>query len=438
MLLIPCPYCGMERPELEFRNGGEAHIARPARPGRGQRRGLGRSTSISAPTRRACSPSAGATSSGCGRFFNCLRDTVSDRILAVYKAGEPRPDLGGEDRVMTQAFRVAGGASLDRARPVSFTFDGVAYGGYEGDTLASALLANGVRLVGRSYKYHRPRGIVSAGAEEPNALVGVSRGPGRFTPNLRATQVELYDGLVATSQNRWPSLRFDVGAINDVLAPLYRRGLLLQDLHGPGLFGTNWAWKRIYEPVIRRAAGLGDRADGARPGPLCPLFRPLRRADRRRRARGPRRGARRGRERRRRRRLRREPGARRLAPRRDARAIDGKQRARLARRDARRARAAPNVRLMPRTQAFGYYAQNFVASSERLAEPDLDRRSRSAARAAVADAGARGRAGDRRHRAPARLRRQRPAGDHARRRGAALSQPLRRQGRRARRRRHRA
>ena len=159
---------------------------------------------------------------------------------------------------MTQSFRVAGGAMLDRARPVSFTFDGVAYGGYEGDTLASALLANGVRLVGRSYKYHRPRGILSAGAEEPNALVGVSRGPGRFTPNLRATQVELHDGLVATSQNRWPSLAFDVGAINDLAAPLIGAGFYYKTFMGPDWFGKNWAWTRLYEPVIRFAAGLGD------------------------------------------------------------------------------------------------------------------------------------------------------------------------------------
>ena len=136
---------------------------------------------------------------------------------------------------MTQAFRVAGGATLDRARPVSFTFDGVAYGGYEGDTLASALLANGVRLVGRSYKYHRPRGIVSAGAEEPNALVGVARGPGRFTPNLRATQVELFDGLVAMSQNRWPSLSLRCRRRQRPRRAVDRRRLLLQDLHGPGL-----------------------------------------------------------------------------------------------------------------------------------------------------------------------------------------------------------
>src|SRR5271165_915793 len=158
---------------------------------------------------------------------------------------------------MTQAFRVAGGALIDRTRPVSFTFDGVAYGGYEGDTLASALLANGVRLVGRSYKYHRPRGILAAGPEEPNALVSVSRGPGRFTPNLRATEVELYDGLAATSQNRWPSLKFDVGEVNEVAAPLIGAGFYYKTFMGPNFFAKNWAWTRVYEPAIRRAAGLG-------------------------------------------------------------------------------------------------------------------------------------------------------------------------------------
>src|SRR5271155_4534123 len=125
---------------------------------------------------------------------------------------------------MSQPFRVDGLCSVDRSRPLGFTFDGVAYQGYAGDTLASALIANGVHLVGRSYKYHRPRGILSAGAEEPNALVSLSRGPGRFTPNLRATQIELYEGLKASSQNCWPSLTFDVGAVC--------RRLLLQDVHG--------------------------------------------------------------------------------------------------------------------------------------------------------------------------------------------------------------
>src|SRR6266545_5351732 len=112
------------------------------------------------------------------------------------------------------AFRTTSGGRVDRTRPVRFTFDGARLTGFAGDTLASALLANGVHLVGRSFKYHRPRGIIAAGAEEPNALVTVDRGPGRETPNLRATQVELHEGLRVTSQNRWPSLRHDIGAVN--------------------------------------------------------------------------------------------------------------------------------------------------------------------------------------------------------------------------------
>src|SRR6202008_773271 len=103
------------------------------------------------------------------------------------------------------AFRTASGGSVDRSRPLRFGFDGRTVEGLQGDTLASALLANGVHLVGRSFKYHRPRGIVTAGAEEPSALVTVRRDAGRSTPNLRATQVELYEGLEAESQNRWPS-----------------------------------------------------------------------------------------------------------------------------------------------------------------------------------------------------------------------------------------
>ena len=110
-------------------------------------------------------------------------------------------------------YRLAKGGHIDRTRPVSFTFDGRRYAGFAGDTLASALLANGVRLFARSFKYHRPRGLLGAGSEEPNALVSVVRDAGRSTPNLRATQVELYEGLVAESQNRWPSLRFDLVAV---------------------------------------------------------------------------------------------------------------------------------------------------------------------------------------------------------------------------------
>ena len=136
---------------------------------------------------------------------------------------------------MSQPFRLATGGRIDRGTSLSFQLDGAAYTGYRGDTLASALLANGVHLVGRSFKYHRPRGILSAGPEEPNALVSIDRGGGRYDPNTRATEVALFDSLSAVTQNRWPSLRFDVGAVAGLFAPLIPAGLLLQDLHVAGL-----------------------------------------------------------------------------------------------------------------------------------------------------------------------------------------------------------
>jgi len=148
--------------------------------------------------------------------------------------------------------RIPGRGRVDASRPVRFTFDGKAYRGLAGDTLASALLANGVHLMGRSFKYHRPRGVVSAGSDEPNALVGTRRGPGRFEPNTRATVQELRDGLEATSQNRWPSLSFDIGAINDRLGSLFSAGFYYKTFMWPRAF-----WDRVYEPVIRNAAGLG-------------------------------------------------------------------------------------------------------------------------------------------------------------------------------------
>ncbi len=154
---------------------------------------------------------------------------------------------------MTQTFRTASGGRIDRDRVIRFSFDGRNYDGFAGDTLASALLANGVHFVGRSFKYHRPRGILSAGAEEPNALVTVDRGPGRLTPNLRATQIELYDGLIARSQNRYPSLRFDLGALAGLASPLLSAGFYYKTFMWPQSF-----WRRIYEPAIRRAAGLGQ------------------------------------------------------------------------------------------------------------------------------------------------------------------------------------
>jgi len=153
---------------------------------------------------------------------------------------------------MTGAFRTEGGGRIDRARPVQFTFDGGILSGFDGDTLASALLANGVHLVGRSFKYHRPRGIVAAGSEEPNALVRVGSAEDRCTPNLRATGVEIYEGLVAESQNRFPSLAFDIGALNDFAAPLFPAGFYYKTFMWPA-----WGWHRLYEPAVRAMAGLG-------------------------------------------------------------------------------------------------------------------------------------------------------------------------------------
>jgi sarcosine oxidase subunit alpha len=152
---------------------------------------------------------------------------------------------------MTQSHRIEGG-QIDRSRSLRFTFDGLPYQGHPGDTLASALLANGVRLMGRSFKYHRPRGPLSAGSEEPNALVELRTG-GRQEPNTRATVAELFDGLEAQSQNRWPSLRFDAMAINDRLSAFFAAGFYYKTFMWPKSF-----WERVYEPIIRRAAGLGS------------------------------------------------------------------------------------------------------------------------------------------------------------------------------------
>ncbi len=150
-----------------------------------------------------------------------------------------------------QPFRRETGGQIDRRRPLSFTFDGRRYTGYAGDTLASALLANGVRLLGRSFKYHRPRGVLTAGVNEPNALVTLRAGA-RTTPNLRATNVELYDGLTAQSQNRWPSLAFDLRAVNRLFAPMFVAGFYYKTFMWPARF-----WEKLYEPLIRRSAGLG-------------------------------------------------------------------------------------------------------------------------------------------------------------------------------------
>ncbi|WP_405401856.1 sarcosine oxidase subunit alpha family protein [Paracoccus sp. Ld10] len=146
--------------------------------------------------------------------------------------------------------RLSGGL-IDRSRTFGFTFDGRHYTGHPGDTLASALLANDVRLMGRSFKYHRPRGVFAAGSEEPNALVELRDGP-RKEPNTRATMAELYDGLTANSQNRVGSLRRDLLAVNDLLSPFFAAGFYYKTFMWPRAF-----WEKVYEPAIRHAAGLG-------------------------------------------------------------------------------------------------------------------------------------------------------------------------------------
>ncbi len=149
----------------------------------------------------------------------------------------------------------SGGRLIDRSIRKSFTFDGKTLEGFEGDTLASALLANGEMMIGRSFKYHRPRGIVASGGEEPNALFNHGTA-GRFEPNQRATTTELYDGLTVQSQNTWPSLQFDIGAINAKLARFLPAGFYYKMFMYPRAF-----WKHVYEPFIRQSAGLGRAPD---------------------------------------------------------------------------------------------------------------------------------------------------------------------------------
>ncbi|MCK8462233.1 sarcosine oxidase subunit alpha family protein [Aliiroseovarius sp. S1339] len=167
---------------------------------------------------------------------------------------------------MTQSNRLSGG-QIDRNTTLKFTFDGKTYDGHPGDTLASALLANNVRLMGRSFKYHRPRGPLTAGSEEPNAIVELRSGD-RQEPNTRATTAELYDGLVAKSQNRWPSLAFDAMAINDRFSNFLTAGFYYKTFMWPAAF-----WEKVYEPIIRKAAGLGSLSMQADPDAYDKGFR---------------------------------------------------------------------------------------------------------------------------------------------------------------------
>jgi sarcosine oxidase subunit alpha len=152
---------------------------------------------------------------------------------------------------MTKNLRVKTGKAIDETYRISFKFNGSTYYGFKGDTLASALLANDIHLVGRSFKYHRPRGIMTAGSEEPNAIVQLHDNSSRTEPNVRATEVEIYEGLEASSQNCWPSVNFDIGGINNFLSPLLPAGFYYKTFMWPASF-----WEK-YEYFIRKSAGLG-------------------------------------------------------------------------------------------------------------------------------------------------------------------------------------
>ena len=259
-----------------------------------------------------------------------------------------------------QIHRAERGGRVDRSTPLGFTFDGVRYTGYQGDTLASALLANGVRLVGRSFKYHRRRGIFGSGAEEPNALVRVGE-EARAEPNLKATLVELYDGLAAGSQNRWPSLEFDVGGLSNAASKLLPAGFYYKTFMWPG------SWWMLYEHFVRKAAGLGraptepdpDHYDrryafcdilvvGAGPAGLMAALAAARSG-----ARvtlvddGPALGGS-------------LPGA--------VSTIEGADPMAFVSRIGEELASCPNVRVLSRTTAFGYYDDNMIIAVERRAD----------------------------------------------------------------------
>ena len=140
---------------------------------------------------------------------------------------------------MTKNLRLKTGKTIDETYKISFQFNGSTYYGFKGDTLASALLANDVHLVGRSFKYHRPRGIMTAGSEEPNAIVQLHDNTSRTEPNVRATEVEIYEGLKASSQNCWPSVNFDIGGINNFFRHYYPQVFIIKHLCGLQVFGRN-------------------------------------------------------------------------------------------------------------------------------------------------------------------------------------------------------
>jgi sarcosine oxidase subunit alpha len=264
---------------------------------------------------------------------------------------------------MSGANRIAGKGRLTPAKTARFSYDGRVLTALEGDTVASALLANGIHLAGRSFKYHRARGILSSGPEEPNALFDIARDAGRATPNVRGTMQEVFDGMQVKSQNRWPSLAFDVGAVNSLFSPFFAAGFYYKTFMWPKA-----AWKKIYEPRIREAAGLGVAPKEADPdhyanrfahcdvlvagGGAAGIAAALAAA---------------------------ETGASVIIA--DERpelggslyfdtgvTIDGQEGFAWAQKMTAKLAAMPNVRVLTRTTVFGYYAQNFIGLVERVTD----------------------------------------------------------------------
>ena len=265
---------------------------------------------------------------------------------------------------MRGAFRLSQGGRVDRAKPIRFTFDGKAYTGCAGDTLASALLANGVHLMGRSFKYHRPRGVLSLGSDEPNALVAVDAGKGRVTPNLRATQIELYDGLRAHEPERLALAGMGRAGGQQRVRAVHSRRLLLQDLHAAERrLGERSTSRRSAAPRVlakRRASPTPTTTRSNTPiatsrwsARVPPAWRP--RWRRVAQARGLWCSTNRP-----------EFGGSLLAERNAT--IDGAAAADWLAAALAELAAAPRVRLLPRTQIFGYYAQNFLAGQQRLTD----------------------------------------------------------------------
>jgi methylglutamate dehydrogenase subunit C len=269
MMQIHCPYCGPRaQAEFVYERTVDSVVSLDAAPDEAMKALFTRTNP------RGVDEEIWRHTFGCRAWMFITRNRVTNEISAVReilpgtgRCPEGTEGSGWVDQNLKRQSTPQAKPSVSLREPpprfgedlgISFTFDGKTYQARKGDTLAAALLRNGIGLVGRSFKYHRPRGIMAAGVEEPNALVTVGKG-GRTEPNTRATDVFVYEGLVAKSQNRWPNLSFDFGAILGLAAPVFAAGFYYKTF-----FGSAKRWM-LYEYFIRKAAGLGNAPTEADP-----------------------------------------------------------------------------------------------------------------------------------------------------------------------------